>query len=119
MYLRSRIWVFSSQITSLNNKISLLPFMKSRIAISATTAENDGTDKKGRPRTQQKSKLIIIISGVLISTGLFLLIGREIYQMFRMSQVHHNRQTSNDFPEDFNIYAEINAHAQGNVIIQQ
>lgn len=87
--------------------------------VSATTRENDGTDKKEGSRTQQISKLIIITSGVLISTGLLLLIGREIYHKFRMSQVHHNRQTSDDSPEDFNIYAEINAPSRGNVIIQQ
>lgn len=87
--------------------------------VSATTIENDGTYKKEGSRTQQISKLIIITSGVLISTGLLLLIGREVYQKFRISQVHHNRQTSDDSPEDFNIYAEINAPSRGNVIIQQ
>ena len=87
--------------------------------VSVTTIENDGTYKKEGSRTRKISKSIIITSGVLISTGLLLLIAREVYQKFRMSQVLHNRQTSDDSPEDFNIYAEINAPSRGNVIIQQ
>lgn len=85
--------------------------------VSAITAENDGTGKKEESRTNRKFRLIIIISGVLVSIGLLMLIGREIFQKFRMSQIDHNRHLSGDSPEEFNIYAEINAPSHGNVRI--
>ena len=36
-----------------------------------------------------------------------------------MSQIDHNRPLSGDSPEEFNIYAEINAPSHGNVRILQ
>lgn len=84
--------------------------------VSAITTENDGTGKKERSRTHKKSKLIIIISGVLISTGLLLLIGREIYQKMK---VYLNHSLTGDSSVEFNVYAEIDPPSQRNVINEQ
>ncbi|XP_078341801.1 uncharacterized protein LOC144627807 isoform X2 [Crassostrea virginica] len=82
--------------------------------ISLTTTANEAKseekdrEKKSGTKSDSKYRIIIIISGTLVSISLLFLIGRKIYRFLGITQIHGDHPSQSDAPYVDNVYAEIN-----------
>nr|XP_022302420.1 protein draper-like [Crassostrea virginica] len=71
-------------------------------------SEEKNTEEKSGTKSDSKYRIIIIMSGTLLSITLLFLIGRKIYKFLKITQIHGEHPSQSDAPNVDNVYAEIN-----------